>query len=158
MERWKVSSKYGLPIVSGIPSYIQTYTHVLCMIPNDTIWPNKLRYPSNVCTLTFKRRFEFFTRPNARVWANFYHHLSVKVSESQQTNLPIDTVALRVDGLDSLVQSAAVRSASFDVISPRENIPTIKISPLVLRIALCNLRSIALRFWCVLSIALKIGS
>ena len=35
---------------------------------------------------------------------------------------------------------------SFDVISPRENIPTIKISPLVLRIALCNLRSIALRF------------
>ena len=72
--------------------------------------------------------------------------VSVKVSESQQTNLPIDTVALRVDGLDSLVQSAAVRSASFDVISPRENIPTIKISPLVLRIALCNLRSIALRF------------
>lgn len=69
----------------------------------------------------------------------------MKVSESQQTNLPIDTVALRVDGLDSLVQSA-VRSASFDVISPRENIPTIKISPLVLRIALCNLRSIALRF------------
>ena len=72
--------------------------------------------------------------------------LGKHLSESQQTNLPIDTVALRVDGLDSLVQSAAVRSASFDVISPRENIPTIKISPLVLRIALCNLRSIALRF------------
>ena len=116
---------YGLPMYPGIPSYIQTYTHVLCIIHQRYTLAHKIEIPIHRLSLQFNKRFEFLRAQMHALGAHFSIILLVKVSES---NLPIDTVALRVDG-HSLVQT----SASFDVISPRENIPTTKIITCVLR-------------------------
>ena len=135
MERWKVSSKMDSQLFQVYRrTFKRTLCTILCMIPHD-----KIETPIQRLYVDIQARFEFFRAQMHALGLISTSSVSVKVSESQQTNLPIDTVALRVDGLDSLVQSA-VRSASFDVISPRENIPTIKISPLwycVLRCATC---------------------